>query len=515
MSSIEFELKLALTSAGLKALKAHPLIQPFMAGSTTKRLVGTYYDTPDQDLRAHGASLRVRKIGRRHVQTLKLAADDDIGALSRHEWEFEIPGPAPELDLLRPIPLPDKVARALAEGPLVEQFTTDVRRTATMVGFGQAMVELALDTGSVYLGENKAPISEAEIELKHGDRAAVYQLARRLADTVPFRFDQTTKSARGYALVDGGKPEVAHAETPALEEGQTVAQAFGTIARECLRHLLGAEWAAREGADPEGVHQTRVALRRLRSAFKLFAPVLEGDREAERLSGELSWLAGQLGPARDWDVFLEDIMAPLSSRRADDKDLARLTQSCRRKRDEAYVAVRAALGEARYNHLILDLLLWLEREDWPAAAQTPIEDFAGTLLQTRRKKLRKLGRRHAELAAVDLHRVRIRAKTMRYAAEFFRSLYPKKAVRQQLSALSGLQDVLGVLNDAAVGEGLMAKAAKERSASNARAAAVVDGWYAALTHDHLSRLPEAWDAFDELKPYWSVPEPDEAPEKPE
>ncbi|MFX9646051.1 CHAD domain-containing protein, partial [Acinetobacter baumannii] len=70
---------------------------------------------------------------------------------------------------------------------------------------------------------------------------------------------------------------------------------------------------------------------------------------------------------------------------------------------------------------------------------------------------------------------------MRYAAEFFRALYPKKAVRKQLAALSGLQDVLGVLNDAAVGEGLMAKAAKERSASNAKAAAVVDGWYAALT----------------------------------
>ncbi|MGQ3030661.1 MAG: CYTH and CHAD domain-containing protein [Ferrovibrionaceae bacterium] len=513
MSSIEFELKLALTSAGLKALKAHPLIQPFLAGSTTKRLVGTYYDTPDQALRSLGATLRVRKIGRRHVQTLKLTADGTIAALSRHEWEFEVPGPVPEPDLLRPIPLPDKVARALAEGPLVPQFTTDVRRTATMIGFGQAMIELALDTGNVHREDARAAISEAELELKHGDRTAVYQLARRLADTVPFRFDPTPKSARGYALVDGTRPEVAHADTPPLEEGQTVAQAFATIARECLRHLLGAEWAARAGEDPEGVHQTRVALRRLRSAFKLFAPVFEGDKEAERLTAELSWLAGELGPARDWDVFLGDIMAPLMARRADDKDLARLVQSCRRKRDEAYVAVRTALGEARYNQLILDLLLWLEREDWPQAAAAPIEDFAGALLHTRRKKLRKLGRRHAELAAEDLHRVRIRAKTMRYAAEFFRALYPKKAVRKQLAALSGLQDVLGVLNDAAVGEGLMAKAAKERSASNAKAAAVVDGWYAALTHDHLSRLPEAWAAFDDLKPYWSVPEADETSDR--
>lgn len=515
MSSIEFELKLALTSAGLKALKAHPLIQPFMAGSTTKRLVGTYYDTPSQDLRAHGATLRVRKVGRRHIQTLKLATDGDVAALSRHEWEFEIPGPAPELDLLRPIPVPDKVARALADGPLEQQFTTDVRRTATMIGFGQAMIELALDTGNVHREGAKAAISEAELELKHGDRAAVYQLARRLADTVPFRFDPTPKSARGYALADGSTPEVAHADTPPLEEGQTVAQAFATIVRECLRHLLGAEWAARAGEDAEGVHQTRVALRRLRSAFKLFAPVFEGDREAERLTAELGWLAGQLGPARDWDVFLQDIMAPLIARRADDKDLGRLAQSCRRKRDEAYVAVRAALGEARYNHLILDLLLWLERDEWPKAASVPIEDFAGSLMQTRRKKLRKLGRRHAELGAEDLHRVRIRAKTMRYAAEFFRALYPKKAVRRQLQALSGLQDVLGVLNDASVGEGLMATAAKERSASNARAAAVVDGWYAAMTHDHLARLPEAWAAFDDLKPYWSVPQPQEPPDKPE
>ena len=111
---------------------------------------------------------------------------------------------------------PLQIARMLVE----QQFTTDVRRTATMIGFGQAMIELALDTGNVHREGAKAAISEAELELKHGDRAAVYQLARRLADTVPFRFDPTPKSARGYALADGSTPEVAHADTPPLEEGK-------------------------------------------------------------------------------------------------------------------------------------------------------------------------------------------------------------------------------------------------------------------------------------------------------
>jgi CHAD domain-containing protein len=130
------------------------------------------------------------------------------------------------------------------------------------------------------------------------------------------------------------------------------------------------------------------------------------------------------------------------------------------------------------------------------------------VLERRARKLRKLGKRHAELGPAELHRLRIRAKKLRYAADFFRSLYSRKAVRQHATALGDMQDALGAINDTAVGQALLAELADNSGAGKEwmpRAGALVEGWFAALVEAHLGQFAAVWDGYAGLKPFWQRP----------
>lgn len=509
----EVELKLALDRTSLRLLENHPLIAPHLPMSVHQRLVSTYFDTADRALKAQDLTFRIRKAGRRFRQTVKFGESSGAGLFDRIEWEIDLPSAEPDLDRLSESPFDAKVRELIASAEIAPLFVTEVRRRVIDVTLDQgASVEIAFDRGAIVAGDRRQPLDEVELELKSGPTAALFDFARTLLETVPFRFETEAKSARGYRLADNLAPEAARARVPDLDSQQTVAQGFRAIVEECLRQIAGSESTARLGVDPEGIHQMRVGVRRLRSAFKMFREVLPTG--ADVIAAELKWFGNELGPARDWDVFVTELLAPLRTRRPDDKDLDKLARESRRQRTKAQARAMAAIGDSRYTALKLDLLAWLRTADWGIAGTEPIADRAARLLKRSRKRLRKLGDRHAELTVEDLHRLRIRAKEMRYAVEFFRALHPKKAVRRQLEVLAELQDTLGTLNDSAVGEKMIAEAVHGRRLAWAeRARAVVDGWYAALNHAHLDKLPEAWARYGKTRRYW--PEPDEPEVEPD
>ncbi len=141
-----------------------------------------------------------------------------------------------------------------------------------------------------------------------------------------------------------------------------------------------------------------------------------------------------LGPARDWDVFLSELLAPVGAARADDADLARLAEAAEAARASGYAQARAAIEAPSYTRYMLQLRHWIEARGWRDAAtergaawlDRPIVDFAAHVLGKRQRKALKLGRQFAQLSAEDRHKVRIALKKLRYATEFFETLYPKK-----------------------------------------------------------------------------------------
>ncbi len=245
-------------------------------------LVTTYFDTPDGALQRAGTILRVRKEEGRFIQTLKTEQPDGPDLLARGEWEDVVSENRPDLQA-------PQTGLLLQGGTAVELrplFVTEVDRTTIDIEPKPGTrVEAAIDRGSIRALDSgrTQPLSEVELELKSGDPTALYDLALELLETAPLRIDPCSKSARGYRLVEGGDPapSAVSAEPIVLDPTLTIEEALQQVGRACLAHLLRNEPAAL-ARDIEGVHQIRVAMRRLRSVLAAVKKMLP---EAERPLG--------------------------------------------------------------------------------------------------------------------------------------------------------------------------------------------------------------------------------------
>jgi CHAD domain-containing protein len=333
---------------------------------------------------------------------------------------------------------------------------------------------------------------------------------------VPFHLEQHSKAARGYTLYSGAAPKPQKARKPTLEPGLTVAQAFERQARACVWQMRANEHPVLDGSDPEGVHQMRVAIRRLRALVTAFKAYVD-DETFTYLRDELRWMQQQLGPARDLDVFLEETFAPLSERLPSAESLGRLKDAAERLRAEAYDDARKAVRDPRYTGLVLRLQLWLATGGWRrhvTAGQTdpadqPVTPFAREVLDQRAKKLKKLGKKYRALSEDDLHEMRIRGKKLRYAGEFFNGLFKKKDTKAYLDALEDIQDRLGAINDAATGQELldriearMRRDGDGTSEDAANASGLVQGWQVAQIERELRDFEAVWAGFSKIKPFW-------------
>lgn len=488
----EIELKLTIDPAHAALLRRHPLLASLAQGKPRRqRLHSVYFDTPELDLLRAGVALRLRRVGGRWVQTVKGGGSVAGGLHQRDEWEWPVPGGALDLTLigessLAAIMTDDLPAR------LRPLFVTQFWRTAWQLRTAQgAEIELALDQGEVQAGEGRMPISEVELELKAGEATSLFEVALALQEQVPLHVEDLSKAQRGYLLASGETLPPRMAQPVFLAPQMPVAQAFRDIAGECMAQLQGN--VAGLGQEPEYLHQARVAVRRLRSALGLF-----GAAAPAGVVEELRWLMGCLGPARDWDVFVSQTLPPIVEELTGNPALARLRADAARLREVHRQAALEAVLSQRYTRLVLTLGLVLARQAEPPGDPVALAEFAAQTLTRQHKRLRRRGKHHATLSPAERHALRIAAKKLRYAAEFFAGIYPRKRARPYLAALAALQDVLGALNDAAVTQRLLA----ELDAPRGQAAGIVSGWMACASRERLTQLDQAWCNFVRHKAFW-------------
>jgi triphosphatase len=458
MSAIprEIELKLEVDSGDVARIKRH-LSRLSDATPVARTLVSVYFDTARWKLREHHLALRVRRIGREYVQTVKGNGRPASGLYDRAEWEHPIRGPQPDLLWTRQTPL-GPLLQGKPAASLRPVFETRIRRTTYRLTRSGAVIAASLDQGSVRAGSRHCALCELELELARGAPLALFRVARALGDIAALHPSIKTKADRGYELLQekdaAPDPESTRASPRAAAGG-----AFQTIARGCLRQVIASEKAVL-ASDGEALHRMRTALHRLRTAIRVFSGVLD-EAEAVRIMAELRWMDGELGPARDVDVFITDVVRPLHTRYTHDRGVSRICRNFERRRGLLYGQIAKSLQSVRFRHLELDLARWIEAGRWvtiPSASASrrrdrPVTLLAAEALARRRKKLRKAGRHLTELSRKSRHRLRIRAKKLRYLIEFFSDLFPgkkrAKRCRVILSALKDLQDSLGALNDLA------------------------------------------------------------------
>lgn len=518
---LELELKLELQRPeDARALGEDRRLRRLGRGrARTRRLRSVYWDTPDLGLHRRGLGLRLRDGGRARVQTVKGPVTPSAGLFERREDEAPVAGSAPDLAAVRDPALraalhAETAQRGLGLAPVVE---TEVRRTERLLVWETTEIAFCLDVGTVRTGRGALPLHEVELELVRGEPAALFDLALALLETQPLRPAAVGKAERGFALLTGEAASPSKARPLEVGPDATLDALLAAAFAEGLRQVSENAAPAEAGADPEGVHQLRVGVRRLRSLFSLFKGWLPAEPAAE-LREELRWLGRALGEARDLDVFLGERLGPQVAARPDDPALKRLRDEARAARADAYDDVRAALRSLRFARLLLALGRftwargWREQRLTEASARLffPGADAARPLLAKRWKRVRRRARvLEASSAApvAALHELRIECKKLRYASEFLAPLYPGKDAKRFAKRLARLQDHLGHLNDAALAErlcdGLLARLGAEAGPAHHRAAGFVAGHAAHGAEERISGLPRAWKRLEQVGAFWS------------
>lgn len=338
---------------------------------------------------------------------------------------------------------------------------------------------------------------------------------------MPLRLGVLTKAERGEAALAGRLDRPSKADRMALNPDASAGDAFAGVARACLHHLRLNEAVFLASRDPEALHQIRVALRRLRSAFALFRPLLDGDPVAATLRDEIKRVTEPFGRARNLDVFLDETLAPEIERRPEEAGLHDLRALLGQERDRAYAAVLAILESAAWRGLVIDCVAWIEAGPWRRAARSPerdrpAHDFAAAVLERLRRRVKTRGRHLDRLEPEERHRVRIKAKKLRYGSEFFAALYAddrktRKRHKAFVAALAALQDRLGTLNDIAtahaIGADLVPPERRTADGFPDPAAALFSAGLVAAdvearTRTLLKQAAQVHDDLVALRPFW-------------
>ncbi|MBP0594074.1 CYTH and CHAD domain-containing protein [Paraburkholderia sp. LEh10] len=508
---MESELKL-LASAGNASQVLHaPAISRLLVDpARTDELTSTYFDTPDLSLHKRGASLRVRVAGDRRLQTLKFDGAPEAGLFERDEFEGPVRGDSPELGSLQQLlPEDGKEVKLLQTEGLASQlqplFVTRVKRTTAVLRLADnAEVELAADDGVIETQTSSTSIHAVELELKNGAPEQLYELALALLETTPLRIDYMSKGDRGYELLVQEHRAPVRAQPLKLKRRYTVEETFQHIAKNCLAQIHGNERGVVSGHDPSSVHQMRVGLRRLRSALDMFADVISAPAHFDK---DLRWIAGELGGARDWEVLAGPTLEQAFASARDGDDVRATREAAKGRATENRKTAAAAVDSVRYTRLVLQFTLWIESMGWRkgqtdkerARCQRSISEFANATLSRRHRKLLKRGRGLAELDDETRHRARIAAKKLRYATEFFASLFDKRDVKRYINALSKLQDDLGWRNDIVVADGLLRSLASDKPDA-ALGAGFARGYFASRAIQDHDAMKALWARFKRLDP---------------
>lgn len=450
-------------------------------------------------------ALGARRAGRGRGTPLALTwLDTAEGRLAEAGLALEVPRRGPRR-LVRTLPPPEAIwlpGRPPATMPPEEE----TEGLMPLAAFEGSVTRLPLAEGVQALllrGRLRAVAAEAAVArlTLSGPPAAVLETMRALAEQAPLLPPRAALAEQGRALArhDAVRPRRLGAPRldPDLDIEDSLCLALGHLTEVMLWHAPG----AMAGATPEGVHQMRVAIRRMRSLLRVFRPACDG-AALRGFDAGLKALADLLGPARDWDVWLGGLGAELAAAMPEEPRLPPLMAAARRAREAAYAALRPALAGPPLRRLAWEAVALAETRPWRAETTDDqaarrglaLPDFAAGVLDRRWRKLAEAGAEIAALPDAEFHALRIQAKRLRYAAELFAPLWGRRRAKRFLGRLAEVQEAFGLANDAAVARGLMAGLARGRPAL-AWAAGAAEGWALARARRVRRRAERAWQAL--------------------
>ncbi len=516
----EIELKFDIRGRQLKRLRRRVVLRDLSVSKPfVRKLTSIYFDDTPQSLRNAGVSLRLRKSTDGWVQTLKWNKISCSGLFDAREFETAVPNKKLDVALLMNRAVPAEISKLLSGRRLTPIFKTQISRTTRLVrSAGGHDIEVAFDSGQVSNGELTELFEELELELKSGDVSGLFKFARQLIGKEFVLLSRYSKAERGYALISGDKFVRSAGKTQKSKflpresidlTGSVIQKTFSVCAEQIIHNLA----LVLTSADPEGPHQLRIGLRRLRSAIQSVEPVFESDgraKEFKRIAREARKLGRLVGALRDADVLESDIAGAAiecASSASIEIGANQLSKALAQHRVDTRKSVVHQLSSNQTTRFLLDLLeriALLSQIENSAHPSKTIEDRANEALQKSWNKVSKRGRRLSKLSIKERHNMRKDLKTLRYQAEFFAGLYPESRVKPFLKALKRLQNVFGYLNDAAMAEQLLILPSLKSHPNPLvqKGIGYVVGWHENRAAIKWVGAQGQWKDLCSIKPFW-------------
>lgn len=476
MAQAEIELKLLLPGAMATSIEQQLRALKVLARRTSQvhELSNVYYDTPDQQLRQERHALRMRRVKAVHtqdtptprntrdtwIQTFKSAGTSTGGLSQRGEWESQERSARLNRTALRGTPWAELDPDGQLFDALRPCFQTRCRRTTWQLHRYQgASIEVALDVGEITAEGRSAPILELELELKSGPAEALFHLAKAIATHIAVLPSDASKAERGYGLASGAPDPASPVKPLRLTTGVQPAEAATAVQRHLYEQLTRHLAALCSVDDPEVVHQARVAWRRWKSALRVFSPWIPHRPD----TGGLKPLLTELGHLRDLDVLrcetlprwmpafvannparqqaVEAALLRIDSARSTQRAAARAMLSTP-STGLALLGLAHELSKPTTGELPEKVKARASRHAASSRTETPWATKRITRLEHRLSRARRAARQ-AGAAPDTLHRVRLRAKQTRYAADMLRDLLPRKHQKALVRQTTRIQTGMG------------------------------------------------------------------------
>jgi triphosphatase len=362
-----------------------------------------------------------------------------------------------------------------------------------------------IDGGTSSVEATFDPFGEVERATNAKDVAALVGVARRL---VAAAFLSQASGGRAWckAVI---APEPAGSAIPG---GMAANDAFSRVSRACVDQVVASAALLCRSGGAEALHQCRVGLRRLRAALTAFRQILPRE-DLDRWKAETKWLAGELDAARELDAFIEHVACSTNGPIHAGPLLAAFGERLVLARAISYEAAVAAVQSQRFATLVMDFTEWVEaaprpRDDDSKAARRSTGDasvLAVQALERLNRRLRKAGKHLEKLDSAGRHELRIKAKKLRYAADFFSETFGKSARKRHgkfVTSLKRLVDALGELNDMATA-GPCARAVVGRSPELAFCAGEIVGRRNSDEPRLIARAVRAYRQWSSVGPFWA------------
>ncbi len=351
-------------------------------------------------------------------------------------------------------------------------------------------------------------VAEVVLALETGSPLALFDLAIAINEYQGVRFTDRKIPEVGYRL---HRPRLGKGVTkdarPGLSIDISVLDAFRAVMSETLDHLLSNQELLLANS-PDAVHQTRVALRRIRATLRAFKDVLPYG-QAEAFNGELRWFQQRLGATRDWQVFLEKTIPKVSTMsHPPERGLQRLHNVALGERWRATREAIDVVGSRRYARLQLQMLRWLnelEADTAPGESGASLLPFACRVFEKARQDMLLDQRPFSRMTPDALHARRKRGKQARYATEFFAPLWAESDNRQLLTQMRLIQEKLEGTNDAVVARQLLLTLHPGRLAS--LMGKIIQTWSREYIRQYLGAAQSHWRRFRHCPAFWTLAEP--------